>query len=834
MEEFLLQYALKNDEEIFQELKTSFNGISSKEAIKRLKENGPNKIQSFQIDLIEIIKRNSLNFFNLFLLVASLLSFLTEGFKIEPILIFAFLILSILVSIFQDYRANKLTQKLLDYFKNYSFVKRNGNWQKLESENIVPGDYVKVTAGSIVPADIRILKCEETLINESILTGESEPIFKSSNLKTFKNKQSIPTNIALMGTTLIKGEIEGIVFATSKNSYFGSLAKKTLEIKKETAYQKMMNNFAKSIGYFAIVVGLLIIFLKLILVNYENLEELIIFVIVLLVAIVPEFLPTMTILAMSLSGLKLSQKGLIIKRLSAIEDLGAIEVLCTDKTGTITTNQLTLIKIVTNPENEEQNVKIESEFIKYFLADFYFSQEKSSYEEAILKKIENLPEYKDIKFIEDIEFNPIQRIKRLFIKENNQEIEIIKGAPEEVIRIILNNNENLKNKWLSSFITNDENGFRTLALGLKRKLNNDWQKEFLGIAVFEDPLKESSKTAIKLAQELNLDIKILTGDSINVARNIAQQLNLITKDEKIYSSEDLKSLSQEEFEKVVKESKVFARIFPDDKLRIIETLQKEKYVGFLGEGINDALALKAVNVALVVDTATDVTKQEADIILKSKDLQIIVEGISQGRKTLENIGKYIKHTMSDNFGNLTSIAILTSFLKYTPLTPIQILLTNFLTDIPLIAFATDNVNLKEIKKPIKMSSYQLTVLLLILGLIAGIINIIGFIIVKNQNIEVIRTYIFLLTTLTGLLVSFSIRSKNWFFTSKPSFFFISIFLLAIFFSINFVFNQYLANIFGFVPLNEKLLSSLVFLLIIFFIFTEIVKKLFYKKFPEVI
>lgn len=832
--EFLLKYASKSEGEIFQELKTSPDGISSDEATKRLRENGPNKIQSFQIDLIEIIKRNSLNFFNLFLLTATLLSFLTEGLKIEPILIFIFLLLSILISIFQDYRANKLTQKLLDYFKSYSFVKRDGRWQRLDSEEIIPGDYVKVAAGSIVPADIRILKCEETLIDESILTGESEPIFKSPNYLENQNKTTVPSNIALMGTTIVKGEIEGVVFATSKNSYFGSLAKKTLEIKKETAYQKMMDNFAKSIGYFAIVVGLLIIFLKIIFANYENFQELIIFVIVLLVAIVPEFLPTMTILTMSLAGIRLARQGLIIKRLSAIEDLGAIEVLCTDKTGTITTNQLTLIKIITNPENEELNTQIESEFIKYFLLDYYFSQEKSTYEEAILKKIEKLPNYENIEFLEDTEFDPNQRIKKLFIKENNQEIEVIKGAPEEVIKIILNNNENLKNKWLNIFIANDKSGFRTLALGLKRKSDENWVGDFLGIAVFEDPLKETSKAAIRLAQALNLDIKILTGDSINVARNVAQQLNLITKDEKVYSSEDLRSLSQEEFEKVVRESKVFARILPDDKLRIIETLQKEKYVGFLGEGINDALALKAVNVALVVDSAADVTKQEADIILKEKDLKIIVEGISQGRKTLENIGKYIKHTMSDNFGNLTSIAILTSFLKYVPLTPIQVLLTNFLTDIPLIAFATDNVSLKEIRKPIKMSGYHLTLLLLVLGLIAGIINIIGFILVKNQSIEVVRTYIFLLTTLTGLLVSFSIRSKNWFFSSKPSPFFFFISLIAIIISIIFVFNQYLAQIFGFAHLNGKLLSNMIILLIIFFITTEVVKKLFYKKFPEVI
>jgi Mg2+-importing ATPase len=321
---------------------------------------------------------------------------------------------------------------------------------------------------------------------------------------------------------------------------------------------------------------------------------------------------------------------------------------------------------------------------------------------------------------------------------------------------------------------------------------------------------------------------------LNVAKKVALELGLIEKNEKVVLGEEIRNLPEEEAKKIIKETKIFARVLPEDKLKILEILQKEKFVAFLGEGINDAPGLKIANVAIAVDSAVDVVKQEADIILKEKDLKTIVDGIYEGRKTLENIGKYIKHTMSDNFGNLTSVAILTSILPFVPLTPLQVLLTNFLTDLPLIAFANDNVKIKEIKKPIKLSSFYLILLLLILGFVAGLINIIGYLIVKNEPIEVIRTFIFFLTTMTGITVSFLVRTKDWFILSKPSrsFFVVSVVSIILTFILTFV--SPFKEIFTFASLGQKLLIASIGLLIIFIIFTELSKKLFYKKYPDAI
>jgi len=877
-----LEISQKSEKEILSEFKTSKEGLTEKEAKERLKIYGFNKIVAFKIDLLEIIKRNSLNFFNIFLFIAVLLSLMIKGPEIEAFLILFFLVVSIFVSIFQDYKANKLSEKLLSYFENYAFVKRNGKWQRINAKEIVPGDYVKVPTGYLIPADLRIFKAENAMVDESIITGESEPIIKNPRISadttridsddnilrestnfhlhsyaSHKRSSVVPENIALMGTTLIKGEIEGIVFATGKETYFGKVAKSTLEIPKETAYQKMMNDFAKNISFVSIIVALIVIFINLLKPGYPNIQELIIFTIVLAVAIVPEFLPTMTVLALGLAGNRLAKKGLIIKRLSSIEDLGAIEILCTDKTGTITTNELKLVRI--NSKNEE-------EFIKYFLADYYFTQEMTPYEKAILEYLNSIPlkqqkensvefglssmvsAYENFEFIEDIGFDPIKRIRKLIVKENGEEIEIIKGAPENVLEYIsprintnisqinaditekINQDKSLVNYWLKVFEEEDKNGYRTLGLGIKKQEEG----KFLGIASFFDPLKDTAFSAIQLAKNLNIEVKILTGDALNVARKTALELGLINENDKVILGEDIRNLSEEEAEKIIKKTKVFARVLPEDKLKIIKILQKEKFVGFLGEGINDAPGLKIANVALAVDTAVDVVKQEADIILKEKDLKTIIDGIYEGRKTLENIGKYIKHTMSDNFGNLTSIAILTSILPFVPMTPLQVLLTNFLTDIPIIAFADDNVKIKEIRRPVKLSNIQLILLLLILGLIAGIVNITGYLLVKNESIGIIRTFIFFLTTMTGLAVCFSIRTKNWLIFSKPSKSFFIASMAGFIATIIFVFLPPFKSIFNFYSLNVKFILYSIFLIFVFIISTELAKIMFYKKFPNAI
>ncbi len=801
----------KTLEEIEKFLETNANGLSEKEAEKRLKKYGENIIFTFKIDILEIIKRNFLNLFNLLLLFASLFSFFLQESKTESFLIIFFFFLSVFISTFQDYKSSKLLEDLIKIFKNYAYVKRDKEWKKVEQKFLVPGDLVKVKIGDIVPADIILTKSEDLLVDESILTGENVPVFKSE-----KNNENL-SNILFSGSSIVKGEGEGYVIFTGKESFAGSLAKKILEIKKETVYKKILDDFAKKIFYFALFLGIFLFIGNIAKGSFISIKEFAIFVIVLVVAMVPEFLPAMTVLTLSLTGKKLSKKGLLIKRLSVIEDLGTIEIITTDKTGTITTNKLKLKNIIS--EDKEA-------FIKFFLADSYFSKEETPYERAILEKIKDLPDYSDLEFIEDIPFDPLKRIERLIVKNKSDKeiIEIIKGAPEEIIRNFFNNNE----KYLNEFIKEDENGFRTLALAIKVK--NAYK--YLGLASFEDPLKKESFEAVKLAKKMNVEIKILTGDSPKVAKKAGLDLGIIDKNEKIITGEEIRNLSEKDLEEIVFKYHIFARLYPDDKFRIIKILKNKKPTLFLGEGINDLLALRVADVSIVVDSAAEICKEEADIIMLDKDLKDIVDAVYEGRRALENIGKYIKHTMSDNFGNLISVSFLALYLHYLPLKPLQVLLTNFLTDIPLISFANDKVNDEDIAKPVNFNNKKLLTLLLLLGSSAALVNILAYLYIRNENEQTVRTFIFLITTLTGLLVSFLIRNKGIFIKQKFNpFLFFSV-VLALVFTITFIKIPFLSQLFDFQDISFKHSVFILILLIIFMLLTEISKIIFYRKFPE--
>jgi Mg2+-importing ATPase len=822
MEKFC-EFSKLEIEEVIKKLDTSLNGLSKKEAEERLKKFGLNEVKIFKVDAIEILKRNLLNYFNLLLLFAGILSFIIEGLDVETILIFAFFLIAISVSFYQEYKANKLVEKLLQFFKRYVKVKRDGEYKIIDSRYLVPGDYIRVEAGNLIPADVRIIKGENLLVDESALTGESEPVSKIiDKIESVEDVYSAK-NIGFNGTIVSQGFLEGIVFATGKDSYFGKISKTTLEIYKETAYQKTLNRFTKLIAYIALLLAGLIIILNYFRPEPLKFGELAIFSIALIVSIVPEFLPGITVLALTLSAYKLAKLGVVVKRLSAIEDLGGIQVLCVDKTGTITKNILEFKEIIANDEEK---------FLKYFFADYFLTKEISPYTKALLESRKNnlekiKEEIKNFELIKDIPFDPLKRVKITKIKENGEEIEIIKGAPENVIENIKDDKE----KYLEEFRKLSNEGLRTLSLGILK----DGRFEYLGIVGFEDPLKETAKDAIEKAKMLGIKIKILTGDAKEVAKSVGLELGLCEGDEKVILGEEIRNMNEEELRKIVEENNIFARVLPEDKYKIIKILQEKYFVGFLGEGINDAPALKIGDVSLVVDSAADITKQEADILLKEKDLNLIVSSIYEGRRDFYNLGKYLKHTMSDNFGNFFAISFLTMFLKYIPLLPIQILLTNLITDLPLGPVAVDNVNDEDIKKPISISSYTFVFLLVTLGLVAGIINIATYLLVKNLPPDYVRTALFIITTLTGIFVMFSIRTKKFIvFNPKMPLILLLTLLLAIVLTILFVIHPLFMNWFGFVYLPLKIYIYILILLLVFIIFTELAKKIVYKIFPDTI
>lgn len=803
------EIAKKTPQEIIKILDTSENGLSEDKVSLKIKNLGLNEYPIIRINIFQIFARNFSNFFNLLLILALFLSFFSSESKIEFLIILISFLISISIGTFQDWSSEKLVEKLIKNLKSNFFVKRDGKWQNIDETKILPGDYIKLKAGDIAPVDIYIINENNVFVNESIFTGESDLVKKS---KDFTLSGVIPTNVILTGSEIVKGDVEGFCFAHGNNTYLAYLSKQIFSINRTSGYEKLMNRFSKTISlFFLFMVFLLLIFKIFIFKNSINLKEFLLFCIVLIITVVPEFLPTVSIISIVAGIKKLIKKGIIIKRFSAIEDFGLIEIICSDKTGTLTENKLITKNI--KPEKESNNICF------YFLLPSFIKNEFSPYDESLLSylknfKIENLEKYK-IK--EEIPFDPATRVEIYKIEFEKEIFKIIKGAPERIFQLADDFS------LLKDFEAADKMGYRTLAIFVENK-----NKKNLGLVLFEDPIRESSFKACETLKKINVDLKILTGDSPNVALRVAQKLK-IQSNEKVVIGSDLKN-SNISF--LVKNNNVFARLLPEEKLKIINEIKKEKFVAFLGEGINDILALKAANLSLVVQTAADISKNQTDVIVKNNSLDNIVDAILIGRTAIENIGKYFKHTLSGNIGNFLAILFLSFILTFQPLSATQLILTNFLTDLPLFLVGFDRVNLKNIKRPIKFSNKASFIFILMFSILISLSIILSFYFSKNISKEIIQTSIFFTTTNIGILVFLNIATKQPIYKELPSKLILFFTLICILISNLIIFHPFTQKILGFKTPSLELILKLIILNISCFIVCEIFKNLFYKKFPD--
>lgn len=786
-------------------------GLSQKEAEAKLKEFGPNiYFQNRKFPWLRFLKEQVFNYFNLVLFLAVLISYFGGGTKIESLLIFLFLISAILVSLWSEIKFNHLYNQLIKYLTKKVTVFRDGKSKIIKAEELVPEDLVYLMKGEIVPADILIIKAIDLLVDESVLTGEIRPVEKKEG------------EILYSGVKILEGEVEGIVKATGKKTRFAKIQTLALETEKVGAYRKEMENFTKDL----IKIVLLFMFLIFVLnaFRYENLKELLIFALVLTISIIPEHLPAVEITALTVYTHLFSKKKTIIKRLSSIEDLGVIDVLCVDKTGTITTDNLELEKIDSFNEDLFLELAFSSSFgiSQKYLSDFEKALEKHYLEHR--RKIRT-------KLISRKLFDPSLRISQAIIEKNERKYLVIIGAPEYLINFCSLTDEE-KSQWLKKFKNYAEDGFRTYALAYKEngefieknKIVNDLN--FLGVAVFRDEVKPSAKEAILKAEKLGIDVKILTGDRAEVAKKVALEIGLINEEEKVWNEDELKELDEEKFKEVVEKYNVFARVAPEIKYKILQALRAKHFVGFLGEGINDIPSLQLSNVSLVVDTAIDAAKDIADIVLLEKDLNVIIDGIYLGRKALFNTFKYLKHTMVGNLGNFFSVGILSLFTKFVPLTPLQIIITDTLTDLPFFAGVIDNVENKEIEKPIVYKSRKLFFLLIVLGLATSLFNFFVYYLFRNNEIGVLRSILFWQVTLSGLFIFYSVRTNFFFLKSKTLPLINFLIILAII--LTFISTQFSEQRLFFSNLNFLTLSLLFLLNIVYLFLIDFLKILIFK------
>lgn len=829
---YFTPYTTKTKEEILEEFKVTDAGLTNQEATGRLKKYGPNEIKIKEIKWWQIFLRQFKSPFIYLLFAATILSFFLRE-EVNALLILIFVAINSTLSFYQEWHAEQSLKLLKEKIISRARVRRENQEIIIDSRNLVPGDFIFVEAGDIIPADIRFIEQNDLTVDEQILTGESTPVPKIETPLRKQAKEIYEAqNIGFSGTTIMSGRGTGIVIATGQNTAFGQVARLTLETLKESTFAKGIARFSKFILRL-IVLTLIFVFLANVLIKKEpNPIELLIFSIALAVSVVPEALPVVITVSLSRGAMRLAKNKVVIKRLSAIEDLGSIEVLCTDKTGTLTENKLTIDKIFGK----------ESCLFYAALACHFLSQKRpeptDAFDIALWQKLSSEERIEAAKYkrIAEIPFDPTRRRNSILVEKNGHYELIVRGAPEIIFNACNISNEEKKklNEWIAK---EGKSGRRVLAVAkkeIKAKMEHYTEKEesgltLLGITSFVDPIKKTTKQTIKHANALGVKIKILTGDAKEVAGAVAYEVGLTKSPSDVITGQEIETMSSQEQEQAVEKYSVFARVSPEQKYKIIQLLQKKYEVGYLGEGINDAPALKIANVALAVSGAADIARETADVVLLKKSLEIIIAGIKQGREIFANTLKYIKVTLSSNFGNFYAIALASLLINFLPMLPIQILLVNLLSDFPMIAIATDNVDKVELRRPRVYNVRDIILICTILGLVSTIFDFIFFGLFYHISPGVLQTNWFIGSILTELILIFSLRSRLPFFKAKkPSgtLFWLSVSAFAI--TIVLPLTAFGQNIFKFIRPQTQHLFLILVIVFIYFIATESVKLIYHR------
>jgi Mg2+-importing ATPase len=699
----------------------------------------------------------------------------------------------------------------------------------------VPGDIVMVETGDVVPADMRIIEVEDLTVDESVLTGESAPANKKiSPLKKEVSEVHLAENLVFSGTLVVSGKAMGIVIGTNKKSVMGEVSKLTIETVRESAFEKGIAKFSSFILKMIVVI-LVLLFAANVLIKGDstNIPELILFSIALAVSVIPEALPLVTTLSLSRGALRLARDKVVVKRLSAVEDLGSIEVLCSDKTGTITENKMKVAEV--KSQDREQCLFYGA------LASSFLGEKKAEPNNAFDLAMWNELTESDKKKVKaevrvkEIPFDPSRRRNDVLIKRDNVCELIVRGALEDILPLCIGMDITTKNEYKKWAQDAGKNGQRILAIAVKSaKESCDIGKEekglkLLGTISFVDPIKSTTKAAISEAGKLGVKVKILTGDAKEVAGSVAYQVGLAKSPEDVITGEELEKMSDEFRIEAVEKYNVFARVSPQQKYLIIQLLQRKYEVGFLGEGINDAPALKLANVAMVVEGASDIAREAADIVLLSSSLAVIVDGIKNGREIFANTIKYLKITLISNFGNFYAIAVVSLIITYLPMLPVQILLLNLLSDFPMIAIAMDTVDTTELRRPHCYNVREVVLLAIFLGIVSTVFDFIFFALFHRQGPQILQTNWFIGSVLTELALIYSVRTHFFFLRTKaPSIILALLSVIAVAVAIIIPFTNVGLSWFRFVAPSLRDIYIIIGVVVSYFVVTELVKLLYYK------
>jgi Mg2+-importing ATPase len=771
-------YTTLSREQILTECKTSVEGLATQDAQQRLQEYGLNEIKEVDVTWWQILRAQLLSpFMCIFFVIA--LAYILTGQPAECVIVMIIIIVNVGIGFFQEYRSNSAMQVLKKCLMSQVTVKRDNKETNIPINQLVPGDVMMLYAGDVIPADCRFINVDNIAIDESSMTGESIDVVKKSEALEHEVADAYRAeNIGFTGSTVTQGQGIAVVIATGSATALGTIATLTNKTTSTSTLEKGSLSITR-LTIYLVFASLLIIALVHIVVHKGHFSfiDFFLFAAALTITAIPEGLPMVITFCLSQGASSLKKNNVIVKRLSAIGDLGSIEVFCTDKTGTLTENALSVQDICSKNPDATLMYAILSSPVQTATKE----STSKGFDLALHKEL-NDKHHAEIAQHEVVKlspFTPQKRQSRALVHKEGVHTLIVKGSPETIMgKCPFLDDEERKaiHEWIEA---EEHKGNRILAVATKNIESynadtydidaDDHDYETIGLIAFQDPLKDTALATVEKAKDLGIQIKILSGDSKNVCYTIAKQLGLEEDLDNIVLGSDFEKATEQEKEFLANNRCVFARVNPEQKYEIIGHLKKKYAVGYMGDGINDAPALKMAHVSFAVNDAAPVAREAAEIILLRKSLRSVVLGIEEGRKTIVNTLKYTKMTNAPSFGHFYALAVASLLVSYPPMLPMQLLFLNLLTDLPMIAISTDNVSPEEVKKPLTYDMVDAAILITLFGTIMFIADMTIFLVFRSHFPETLQTSWFITSTISEVVFIFLFRTQLLFFRAhRPS------------------------------------------------------------------
>lgn len=816
-------------------LHSSADGLTDDAANVILKQTG---LQRRKVSRLEKDIRLFLGQFKSPLLLLLIAAVILSGFlgQTSDVLIISFIILSTtILSFFQERNAGRVVEKLQSMIAIKSTVLRNSQPVELPGDKIVPGDVILFKAGDIVPADCLVIESNEIHANEASLTGESFPVSKQTGIVDEKTQLAKRSNCLWEGSSIVSGNGKALVIQTGINTIFGKITQSASTLI-ETSFEKGIKHF----GYFLMKITLVLsIFILVVnLLFHRPVIDSLLFALALAVGMAPELLPAINTIAMSAGARRMLQKKVIVKKLSSIQNLGEVNLLCTDKTGTITEGAIIVSGVYDGFGNK-------SDFVQQLA--FINASLESGYNNPIddaLRKL-NVPLKFGPKKLGEIPYDFVRKRLGIGVDTGTEKILISKGAAKNIlttctsVRLSENNIAPIAghlNDIQAQFVKYGEDGFR--AVGVCYKMINktaitkddDTEMIFAGFITLQDPVKAGILDALNALHALKVDVKIITGDNRNVAASIGKSIDIPNPN--VIAGDEINSISTEALQQKVLTTHIFAEIEPHQKERIILALRKNFTVAYMGDGINDVGAINAADVGISVDNATDVAREAADFVLMEKNLMVLAEGIREGRKTFANTLKYIFINTGSTFGSMCSVAFASLYLPFLPMLPKQILLTNFITDFPYLSVASDNVDKEQLDVPGKWDLKFIRNYMIIFGIHSSLFDVITFmtlLFLLKVKESAFQTGWFVESVCVQLFILFIVRTHKNFFTSKPGKYLFILSMIGLVITIALPYMPF-ANELGLVPLPIINLGVMLLIVVIYILTADLLKIWFFRKY----